>query len=187
METPPRERLVLTAARLLQTQGFNSTGLNQVLQESGVPKGSLYHYFPGGKEDLAIAAIEYSTADIGARLQQLASRPQPLLNTLSGVIDFFASELESSQFVKGCPVATIALEQAGVNPRIQAACSTAYATWQAALTALLDAHAEENAEALAERMLVALEGALLLSRARRDCGPLMRLKADLPMYLKMES
>lgn len=185
MENTPRERLILTAARLFQEQGFNSTGLNQILHESAVPKGSLYHYFPGGKEDLAVAAIEHSTAEVGSKLQHLVAQSQALLPTLGAVIDYFAHELESSQFLKGCPVATIALEQAGLNAKIQSACGTAYAAWQSALALLLAAHGQKNPAELAERLLVALEGALLLSRARRDCGALTRLKADLPLWLEM--
>ncbi len=184
MDISPRERLVQTTARLLQSQGYNSTGLNQILQESQVPKGSLYHYFPGGKEDLAVAAIEHATEDIAGKLQQLAMQPRPLMETLAAVIGFFIAELEQSQFLKGCPVATIALEQAGANQKIQAACERAYGTWQSGLAMLLAAHGLTQPARLAERVLAGLEGALLLSRARRDCGPLAQLKNDLPLYLQ---
>lgn len=110
----------------------------------------------------------------------------PLLTTLGGVIDFFANELQSSQFLKGCPVATITLEQAGASSKIQAACEAAYASWQAGLAALLSAHHVQAPDQVAQRLLVALEGALLVSRARRHCGPLEQLKTDLPMYLQTQ-
>ncbi|HTD04053.1 TetR/AcrR family transcriptional regulator [Undibacterium sp.] len=183
MNTPARDRLIQTTALLLQTQGYNSTGLNQVLQESGVPKGSLYHYFPGGKEDLAIAAIEQSALAVQSALQAIVGRHSGLPDSVSAAIDYFIGELESSQFSKGCPVATIALEQAGINARIQAACQRAYAAWQAALIALFETHGTPNAEQLADRLLMALEGGLILSRARRDCKALRQIKSELPIYL----
>jgi len=183
MNTSPRDRLIHTTALLLQTQGYNSTGLNQVLQESGVPKGSLYHYFPGGKEDLAVAAIAQSALAVQTALQAIAGGCNSLPAAIGAAIDYFISELETSQFLKGCPVATIALEQAGVNPRIQAACEQAYAAWQAALAALFNAHGQPNADRQADRLLMALEGGLILSRARRNCQPLKQLKSELPLYL----
>ncbi len=183
MNTSARDRLIRTTALLLQSQGYNSTGLNQVLQQSGVPKGSLYHYFPGGKEDLAIAAIQQSTLAVQAELQVITGGHSNLQAAVEAAIDYFINQLESSQFSKGCPVATIALEQAGVNPRIQAACELAYTTWQAVLISLFSAHGKTNAEQLAERLLMALEGGLILSRARRDCKALRQVKSELSIYL----
>jgi TetR/AcrR family transcriptional repressor of lmrAB and yxaGH operons len=183
LSTLARDRLIHTTALLLQSQGYNSTGLNQILQESGVPKGSLYHYFPGGKEDLAIAAIECSTLAVQAQLEAISAQPNSLHASLGAAIDYFITELESSQFVKGCPVATIALEQAGANSRRQAACERAYAAWQAALVALLAAHGYPDAAQLADRLLMALEGGLILSRARRDCKALRQFKSELALYL----
>ncbi|GGC93669.1 TetR/AcrR family transcriptional regulator [Undibacterium terreum] len=183
MKTPPRDRLTQTTALLLQTQGYNNTGLNQILQESGVPKGSLYHYFPGGKEDLAIAALEQSAVAVQSALQAVAGAHASLPACVAAAIDYFIDQLETSQFTKGCPVATIALEQAGINPRIQAACEQAYAAWHAALAGLFLAHGKAEAPRLADRLLMALEGGLVLSRARHDCRALQQIKSDLHRYL----
>lgn len=184
MNNSPRERLVQTTASLLQSQGYNSTGLNQILQQSEAPKGSLYHYFPGGKEELAIAAIEHATREVSTALQSRIGQQRNLKGALLAVIDFFIGELESSQFTKGCPVATIALEQAGVNLKIQAACENAYQTWQTGLAQMLGAYGVGQPLLQAERLLVLLEGATLLSRVRRNCAPLRQLKTDFPILLQ---
>lgn len=184
MENAARSRLVETTARLLQTQGYHNTGLNQIVAESAAPKGSLYHYFPGGKVDLAVTAIDHSAAATAQKLGELAAGQPSALLGLNAVIDHFIAEFESSAFQKGCPIATVTLEQAALDDAIQAACARAYALWQQGLAAWLKALRVALAEALAEHLLVLIEGAMLLSRARRDCAPLRRVKSGLPLLLQ---
>lgn len=180
MRTAPlaRQRLVDTAARLFQVQGYHQTGLNQILAESQAPKGSLYHYFPGGKEDLAVAAVETSAAQVSAKLAEVIGKARSPAAALERVLQHFIAELEGSQYEKGCPVATITLEQAAQSARIRSACAAAYARWQADLETFLQQHGVRHAAALAEHFLMLLEGALLLSRARHDCQPLRQLRSS---------
>lgn len=172
-----KERLIETTARLLQVQGYRNTGLNQILEEAGAPKGSLYHYFPGGKEELAASAIAHAAEDVATRLMAICAAQAGPEAALHAVVDHFVAELEDSAFQKGCPVATVALEEAGQNPTLQQACAGAYQVWQSGLEAYLQGHGHPDAAGAAEGFLVALEGALLLSRVRHDCAPLRRLKA----------
>ncbi|MNS30804.1 putative HTH-type transcriptional regulator YxaF [compost metagenome] len=174
---PHRIRLIETTARLLQVQGYRNTGLNQILDESGAPKGSLYHYFPGGKEELAAAAIAHAATDVATRLTAICAAEATPQSAIDAVLDHFIAELEGSGFQKGCPVATVALEEAGQNPTLQQACAQAYQAWQAGLEAFFQAHGHPDAPGEAESFLVALEGALLLSRVRHDTTPLRRLKS----------
>jgi TetR/AcrR family transcriptional repressor of lmrAB and yxaGH operons len=178
---PPtaRQRLVQTAARLFQAHGYRQVGLNQIVAESDTPKGSLYHYFPDGKESLAVAAIAYSAEQVLQALQQLAQKPGPARETLAQVVDFFMRELEVSGFQKGCPVATLALEQAAHSQPLQQACAQAYQQWEQALADYLATRGVAQATHKAGQLLVMLEGALLLSRARLDCAPLRQLKQSL--------
>ena len=185
MEAVARTRLIETTARLLQTQGYHNTGLNQIVAESTAPKGSLYHYFPGGKVDLAVTAIDHSARLTAQRLGELCLAGGGVLAGLNAVIDHFIAEFESSAFQKGCPIATVTLEQAALDDAIQAACAGAYALWQQGLEAWLKAHRVANAAALAEHLLVLVEGAMLLSRARRDCAPLRRVRSGLPALLNL--
>jgi TetR/AcrR family transcriptional repressor of lmrAB and yxaGH operons len=185
LDKSPRDRLIRASADLFQVQGYNGTGLNQILQQSGAPKGSLYHYFPGGKEDLAVAAIEHAGAEIAAVLPQLLAGKSGLPAALGAVINFFIGQLESSQFKKGCPIATIALEQAADSAKIQTACELVYASWRLDIEGLLSAHGATDPAAAAWTLLAALEGALILSRALRNCAPLRQLVQDLPILLQL--
>ncbi len=185
METAARTRLIETTARLLQVQGYHNTGLNQIVAESAAPKGSLYHYFPGGKVDLVVTAIEHSARQTAQKLGELAAGQPSALLGLSAVVDHFLAEFESSAFQKGCPIATVTLEQAALDDAIQAACARAYTLWQQGLATWLTALKVPNAGFLAEHLLVLIEGAMLLSRAQRDCAPLRRVKAGLPRLLTL--
>jgi len=186
MTTPPRQKMIETMARLMQSQGYRNTGLNQVLAESGAPKGSLYHYFPGGKEALAVAALEHSAHLVAERMSILAASASTPQQALVAVIEAFISDLELSGFQKGCPVATVALEEAAQSVPIQQACARAFGLWQDALAGYLQTQGIDQPEQRAESLLISLEGALILSRAQRDCAPLRRLVQSLSLFLPSE-
>lgn len=171
-----RERLVEASADLIQKKGYHSTGLAEILTASGAPRGSLYHYFPGGKEDLVCEAIAFAAADVARTLAVAAQGARTPAAALHKIADHFAGVLSTSNFEKGCPVATITLELAGENTRIQEACAAAYAGWQAGIEAMLARAGIANAKPLAETLLMTLEGALLLSRAQHNCAPLRLFK-----------
>ncbi|GIH52759.1 transcriptional regulator, TetR family [Microbispora rosea] len=165
-----RERVLRTAAGLFQRQGYNATGLNQVLAESRAPKGSLYFHFPDGKEQLAAEAVAVAGGELGERIAAaVAAAPGPA-EAVARIGDLLAHNLEESGFQEGCPVATVALEAAGDSEPIRSACDEAYASWLGGLADCLHGHGvdEAEAEALADLVLSSLQGALLLARVRRD-------------------
>lgn len=174
---PQRQNLIETAARLFEAQGYAATGLQQLLAESGAPKGSLYHYFPGGKEALAVAVVEHAAATIESALAQALAAATPQAGLLAALA-LFRHKLVEADFRAGCPIATIALEQSDASEPIRQACERAYAGWQARLAAALGGDAAAAARQ-AERLLARLEGALLLARVRRSTAPLDALADDL--------
>jgi TetR/AcrR family transcriptional repressor of lmrAB and yxaGH operons len=182
-----RSALVETTARLLQEQGFAATGLNQIVRESGQPRGSLYFHFPGGKEELAAAAVRAGADVVEAILRRgLAAAESPdavLVRTAA----LFADELRNSAFSKGCPVSTVALEATDATPLLQESCAEAYGTW---LSLIRDAFIRlglpaDRAPRLATLALSSIEGALLLAKTTRDIGPLEDVAADLSPLLKV--
>ncbi|XVQ81961.1 TetR/AcrR family transcriptional regulator [Microbispora siamensis] len=165
-----RERVLRTAAGLFQRQGYNATGLNQVLAESRAPKGSLYFHFPEGKEQLAAEAVAIAGGELGERIAAaVAAAPGPAAAVVR-IGELLAHNLEQSGFQEGCPVATVALEAAGDSEPIRSACDAAYASWLRGLADYLQGHGVDEAEALADLVLSSLQGALLLARVRRDTG-----------------
>ena len=182
-----RQTLIETTARLLQEQGFAATGLNQIVRESGQPRGSLYFHFPGGKEELAAAAVKAGAAQVEVILQEGlagAENPEAVLVKTSAL---FADELQASQFSKGCPVSTVALEATNATPLLQKACAEAYEAWLALITETFIrlGLSSDRSPRLARLTLSSIEGALLLAKATQDITPLTDVAADLSPLLNV--
>jgi TetR/AcrR family transcriptional regulator, lmrAB and yxaGH operons repressor len=181
-----RTRLVRTAARLLQRQGYHGTGLRQILTESGSPRGSLYFHFPGGKEQLAVDAVQAMSARIGRLIGQLLAAYGDPAEAVEAFVRAFADVLHASDYAEGCPLATVTLEAAASSAAIRAACDQAYRDWERQIRDYLVTAgvAGEAADGLATLALAAAEGGLILSRARRDTQPLATVAAQLGAILR---
>src|SRR5215472_3687761 len=120
--TDTRQRMIDTAGRLFQRQGYHATGLNQVLTESGAPKGSLYFHFPAGKDQLAAESVARSGGELGERMAAVAAEAPDGPTAIVALGELFAESLVQSDFREGCPVATVALEAAADNDQIRGVC-----------------------------------------------------------------
>ncbi len=169
-----RTRLLDTAGQLFRAQGFHATGLDEVLRLSATPKGSLYHYFPGGKDQLAIETLGHVVAQMEQRMSALLGSSDDPSKGLRTVLDFAAKSLAESDFRNGCPIAAVTLDVACDRNSVREACERGLNTWlgvfaqhfmRAGLT-------EKRAKNLAILFLAALEGGLILSRAQKNVAPL---------------
>jgi TetR/AcrR family transcriptional repressor of lmrAB and yxaGH operons len=169
-----REKLVETTAALLQKQGYFATGLNEIVKESGAPKGSLYFHFPGGKEELAAEGLAMNAAGMRAQLSAVLEGTTDLGRALEVAVDVLAIQLEQSKFQEGCPIATVALEAAATSDRIHEVVKEAYESWEAIIESKLLAGGvpAKQAKDASVMVLAAIEGGLLLSRAYRNTAPL---------------
>ena len=170
-----KQNLVRTAMRLFRRQGYASTGLQQILAESGAPKGSLYHYFPNGKEAIGEAAVELAGASMRETLERLArshADPRAFARAWCRVL---AGWMEESGFRSGCPIATTLLETAPASPRITAAGERAIDGWIHVIAGVFEGAGAERREARSRAQLVvaAMEGALILARVRRSAQPIL--------------
>jgi TetR/AcrR family transcriptional repressor of lmrAB and yxaGH operons len=168
-------------AALLRLRGLNATGVLDVVQTGGAPRGSLYHHFPGGKEQLAEEAVLLARDTVERWIERAAS--------VEEFLERYAGRLERTEFRDGCPVAAVALEGAPTSERLRAACAGALNTWRAALARRLEAagHDRETAAGLATIVLCAFEGALVLARAERSAAPLREVIARLGPLLQPAS
>lgn len=181
-----RARIIATTVELMEAQGYHATGLNQILQQSNAPKGSLYHHFPGGKEALAAEAVEMAGQALTNDLDALIAQGTDLGTALTFMIAFFRERLHTSDFQKGCPVTTVTLEIAATSDPIQQACRAIYRSWQTRIEQLLIASGWEapRAPAMALFTLSALEGALILCRAERSTRPLEQVAEELRLLIE---
>lgn len=169
-----RERIIERSAELFRQQGYSATGVKQIVTAAKAPFGSLYHFFPGGKEELGAEAIRVSGAFY---LQLIPAVMDPASDIVTGVRDFFngaAEHLRETDYVDACPIATIALEVSSTSEPMRVACAEAFESWIVAGTERFVRVGLEPGKAreLAVAMLAALEGAFVLARAQRSTEPL---------------
>jgi len=170
-----KENLVRAAMRLFRRQGYASTGLQQILAESGAPRGSLYHYFPNGKEALGEAAVELAGERVGEMLRDLAERHARPRAFLRAYCRTMAGWMQEGGFRSGCPIATTLLETAPESPAITAAGQRALDGWVEIVAGVLARDGLGRREALTRAQLVvaAMEGALILARVRCSTRPIL--------------
>ncbi len=176
-----RARILAATTDLLEAQGYHATGLNQILQQSGAPKGSLYYHFPAGKEALAAEVVEIAGQAVTRDLDALIAAGLDFRSALVPLLAFFCQRLQTSEFQKGCPLATITLEIAATSDPIQQACRTIYRDWQDRIEHLLinSGWSPVRAPVMALFVLSAIEGALILCRAERSTLPLEQVAEEL--------
>ncbi|MDQ6692938.1 MAG: TetR/AcrR family transcriptional regulator [Chloroflexota bacterium] len=181
-----RDQIVETTCDLLDLQGYHATGLNEIVRASGSPKGSLYYYFPGGKEELTEKALEHVGGIVRERIERhLKSEPAPG-KAICSFIRLVAINVEASGYKSGGPITTVALETAATSDRLRATCERIYASWQRLFKLKLEAGGlqSEQAEALATLTLASLEGGILLCRTQRSPKPLQQIADTLQVHIE---
>ena len=176
MPAVPRHRqpIVDAAVTLFRRQGYSGTGLADIVEVSGAPKGSLYHYFPAGKASIAVAAVEEAGRRVAATVADLAHQARSTGALLVAHARLLAGWMRKSGFRDGCPITTVLLELAPRDRAVAQAGRDAYAQRIALLTDKLvaDGFAPARAERLAGLCASALQGALIQSRVDRSGRPL---------------
>lgn len=187
--TLTRDQIIETTCDLLEAQGYHATGLNQIVKESGAPKGSLYYYFPGGKEELAAVALERTGRLLAARIRQGLSKHANAAEAVRKFVLVIARNAEASGFRTGGPLMTVALETATSSPRLNTACREAYQQLQAAFAEKLVqcGYSPARGAELAIFINAAIEGGIILSRTMHSAEPLRRVAKELGRQLMAEA
>ena len=160
--------MVISTALLIRERGAHSTAISDVLEHSGAPRGSAYHYFPGGRTQLLCEAVDYAAEYTAARL----AKGDDSLAAIDLIVDAFRTLLIESDYRAGCPVVAVAVE-ADNQPVIDRA-AAAFDRWTQLIRRRLetDGVAGEHAEALAMLVMTSIEGAIVVARTARDVKPL---------------
>ncbi|MGA9284836.1 MAG: TetR/AcrR family transcriptional regulator [Solirubrobacteraceae bacterium] len=174
MSSTTKDRILQSTAELFRRQGYTGTGMKQIAAEAAAPFGSVYHFFPGGKEELGAETIKVSGRLYG---QLFASIAVQAPDVLSAVHDFFegaGETLRETDYADACPIATVALEVASTNEPLRLATAEVFEEWiQGATEYFVHAGiARARARELGLAMLSLLEGAFIFSRAMRTTEPM---------------
>jgi AcrR family transcriptional regulator len=170
MPSDTRDRILYATADLFRRQGYAGTGMKQIAAEAAAPFGSLYHFFPGGKEDLGAQVIRTSGRFYAQVFAALALENP---DVVAAVGDFFtaaAGVLRASDYADACPIAIVALEVASTNEPLRVATAEVFTEWIEGVTDYFASARvpRERSRELAFTMLSLLEGAFIFSRAMRS-------------------
>lgn len=172
--------MVLSAAALLREHGATATSVDRVLAHSGAPRGSVYHYFPGGRTQLIEEAVALAGGFIAGLIETATQAEDPL----EAVDAFFASwrdRLISSEFRAGCPIVAVAVETNDDAPQLARSAAAVFARWRDALAAMFVHHGlpPERSRRLAGFIIAAVEGAVIMCRAEQRIDPLEAAGAEI--------
>jgi TetR/AcrR family transcriptional regulator, lmrAB and yxaGH operons repressor len=184
-----RDQIIETTCDLIELQGYHATGLNQIIKESGSPKGSLYYHFPGGKEELAVEAIRRVGATVLARIQENLALIDDPADAIRTFIMNIAHHVELSGFRAGGPITTIALETASTSARLREACQHIYSGWQAAFDDKLRAggFTADRARSISILIIASIEGSVILCRTEQSRVPMEKVAEEIALLIRSVS
>jgi TetR/AcrR family transcriptional regulator, lmrAB and yxaGH operons repressor len=177
-----REKMIRATVDLLRERGYAGTSLGDVLARSGGPRGSIYHHFPGGKQELVTEALRRYAAGIRRRIAAVAETGSAL-QVVRALVGAMRDGLRASDYSVGCAVAGVVLDDPA--PDLLPPAAEALEQWgEVIATALVrDGFAPVRARRLATLVLAAFEGGIILSRAQRDTAPLDAVEQELSVLL----
>lgn len=175
MPADTRDRIVAATCELFRRQGMTGTGLKQIAQSAGAPFGSIYHFFPGGKVQLADEAIRTAGGMYRDLVLTLFDQGGPdLPTTIRTAFATAADNLIATDYADACPIATIALEVASTDELLRRATADVFTDWidQGVDRISGSGLPYEVRRRLMLGFITSLEGAFVLSRALRSPEPL---------------
>jgi TetR/AcrR family transcriptional repressor of lmrAB and yxaGH operons len=183
-EISPRTKLVLATLDLLRHGGLSGAGINQVVDASGAPKGSVYHYFPGGKQELVIEALGEAERVVGDSFGNIFGDERRAGEKVRALFAKAAAALEANSFAKGCPVAAVTLDLDQESAALRAMCHRVFDRWVDVIAHGLDDVPRGERRSIAQLIFATLEGALVLARAGGSKTPLLESGASLATVLE---
>jgi TetR/AcrR family transcriptional repressor of lmrAB and yxaGH operons len=184
-----RQPIVNAAVRLFRRQGYAATALNEIVDSSQAPKGSVYHYFPVGKVSIAAAAVEEAGRRVAATVTQLASEHGSTAQLLRAHAQLLSEWMKQSRFRSGCPMTTVLLALAPEDRAVAEAGRQAYAAWTEILAEKLiaDGVSPVRAKGMAMVCVSTLQGALIQARVARSGAPIEMAAAELARMLEVDA
>jgi TetR/AcrR family transcriptional repressor of lmrAB and yxaGH operons len=167
-----KRAMLASAAEVMRERGAAGVTIDEVLSRSGAPRGSVYHHFPGGRNQILLEALQFAGDSMSSAIGDAALQgPMALLREF---VDLWEDVLRDSDFAAGCPVVAAAISTSDEDPRLANDAAQIFDRWRAALTRsfVADGFGNGEAEGLATTMLAAIEGAVILCRSLRSAQPL---------------
>jgi AcrR family transcriptional regulator len=172
-----RDRLIASAAETFMRRGLAASGLKEIAAASEATIGSLYHFFPGGKDELAAEALRTAGGAYQAIVEAFFHAAPDLVTAVETAFEGAAETLRATGYADACPIATVALEVASSDEHLRLVTAEIFEGWTVALEGHLEAAGvlPHRARQVGTTILAALEGGFLLSRAAQSTEPMLSI------------
>ena len=189
MKTNTKDIFIDTASSLFANQGYHATGISEILKKSNASKGSLYYYFPQGKEQLAQEALQKTAEKISTEILDVLAKASTPLEGLQQHLIYIAQKIEKDLFQPNVSISLIALETFSSNEIIRLECERTFQQIQNIYknSFLKMDLQEEYADFLAMTMVMLTEGAITLSLTKKNTQPLHQLANNLPLLINFNN
>lgn len=190
MDTDARERMVQAAIELFGERGYSNVSLLNLIERAQAPRGSIYYYFPGGKEELGIEVSERLRRRVQCQVEELAANADSAEAFLYAFVDLTRSLLLATDYGQGCTMAGIlANVGADASEPLRVSVGDTIAGWIESVTDGLITHGVKptKAKEVATNVIAAVEGAIIVSRATRTITPFAHVKVMLASLLSADS
>ena len=182
-----RHRLLEAAITLMRRSGLSGAGINEIVRESGAPKGSVYHYFPGGKQQIVAEGLAQYSQRVVAFIDANLSRKRRPGDKIKALFNAYAERIEQGDFRHSCPVGTVCLDLDADVESLRPAVADAFAQYVTAIAAHFPFADRRRQAAFAGLVLTAIEGAYIRGRADRSSQPFREAGAWLADLAERES
>jgi TetR/AcrR family transcriptional regulator, lmrAB and yxaGH operons repressor len=172
-ESASKAKIIAATLDLLRAAGLAGAGINNIVAVSGAPKGSVYHFFPGGKHELVTAALRQAEGAVGEGFRTIFSGDAALPQKVLALFQATAERIEATGFTRGCPVAAVTLDIDDLSENLRAIGNAVFATWRQIIASGLSEIPADERDNVAQLILATLEGALILARAQASPNPLV--------------
>ncbi|EQB37811.1 hypothetical protein M948_04410 [Virgibacillus sp. CM-4] len=186
MKKNTREEMIKATAKLLQKKGYVGTGLNDIIQQSGAPKGSIYYHFPNGKEQLAIEAINWTKQVVTNFIKEKLTLHDNPVEAIQYFIAESAERFEKDNYFIGVPITALVLETSSTSENLRKACNDVFEAWSTEFSQVLEinGYEKEKANKLGESINSMIQGAFIVSLARKDSSAIRGMSHMIPIILK---
>ncbi len=179
-----RKKMLISAAEVMRERGAAGVTIDAVLAHSGAPRGSVYHHFPEGRNQILLEALQYAGDSITEIIDDAADRGARVL--VRKFVEYWERRLADGGFNAGCPVVAAALVSADDEPQLCSNAGAILGRWCTALTRAFvsDGFSEADAASLSVTSIAALEGAIMLCRSTQSAAPLRQVGDQLEFLIK---
>lgn len=177
MARSTRESILVAAGELLRCKGYAAVSVKDIVTASGAPIGSLYHHFPGGKEQIVRESLLSAAGAYALLIPALLAEHEDLGVGMRHVFAQAADDMATTGFANMCPIGSVAGEIADSHESLRAATAAIFASWIDGGTTYFAARGLDDAAArqVTTTVVAGLEGAFLLARAMRDVAPIVEM------------